>query len=592
MRARRTIALGATALLTIAGVCLLLQPRSRQPEADPTRSRILPETDVPPLAGLPDPEEFDLPLRTALEEAVAAVNNAPEDPQAWGDLGMLCHAHGLYAETRHAYRRAQDLQSGDALWPHLLGLVCELLSRPDEAAKAFSRSIAMEPYDIVSRCSLARIHAARGQDEEARRLYLAALKIDPKSVAARVGLGQLAARRGVLDMAETNLELALEGFPRCGPAHAALAQIYERQGRSTAAAFHRGWSLACGDRIPLSDPYLDRIEGLGVSYAACLKRGRRAGERGDWAAALKDFRAAVKMRGDLAEPLYFLGVGLIHVGDVSAGLETLERVTQLEGRKVDAWLHIARVHAGGGEMERAHRAVDEALGVDPKNVHAFTLRGDLLRREENITRALAAYDRAIVLDSSFARAYLATGELLHLRGAGCEEAATSTEVRETERERAAAALAAFERAVELQADLGEAYGGAGRAHMQLWEFSRDESEKVAHLEGAIERFGQRVKYFPEQKSGHVALIRALHTAGRRKESLTAIHRARERWPGDPLFRKRGVEGSRGRGEEIGREGSTRIPARESTFSEMSGAFSRRYKRRQFSGRTVRPIVQQ
>ena len=111
-------------------------------------------------------------------------------------------------------------------------------------------------------------------------------------------------------------------------------------------------------------------------------------------------------------------------------------------------------------------------------------------------------------------------------------------VLDQERERARAAVEAFEHAFELTPDLPDAYEGAGRAHMQLWDFSEDPAEKTARLTKAIERFREAVAWFPERKGAHVALIRALYTAGKPRETLAAIAAARERWPEDAQFRKR------------------------------------------------------
>ncbi len=512
---------------------------TRVPAASPAAN------DTPPM---PDPSRLDEPLRSALASAIGRVEAEPDDAQRWGDLAMLCHAHGLHEDARVAYRKAEALDDADSLWPHLLGLVCDVLSLHDEAVRAYRRSIEMEPYDIVSRCSLANILETRGEHERARELYVEVVEMSPKSVAARVGLGRLAARAGALEMAEKNLELALEEHPRCGPAHAVLARIYRARGDDRRAELHRRWSLACGSLVPLPDPYMERVQSLGVTHTARMKLGEIAGKQRRWDDAIEHYRAAMSLRPDLAEPRYLLGISLARAGRVGDALETLRAVPEGSGKRVEALIEVASLEAARGNLETAAATIEKALSIEPRNPAALVALGNLHRARRHRESALASYDGAIAAAPDFARAHLERGVLLHIRGASSEDAAADPDVRARERHRAAEALAAFERALEAEADLAPAYEGAGRAHMQLWELSTDDEEKRRHVDAAIERFSQAVRFFPGRKGAHIALIRALHSAGRPRDVVAAIRRARERFPEDPRFVRRAAGDSRAEAE--------------------------------------------
>src|SRR2546422_583101 len=67
--------------------------------------------------GLPDATRFEPPLRNLIDEAVKAVNRDPGKALAWGKLAMVCHAHFLRAEARHAYSEAAKLAPSDPRWP-------------------------------------------------------------------------------------------------------------------------------------------------------------------------------------------------------------------------------------------------------------------------------------------------------------------------------------------------------------------------------------------------------------------------------------------------------------------------------------------
>ena len=487
--------------------------------------------------GLPDATRFEPPLRNLIDEAVKAVNRDPGKALAWGKLAMVCHAHFLRAEARHAYSEAAKLAPSDPRWPHLLGVLSDQLSLTDEAASAFSRALELHPLDVVALCSLARIRQERGQDDEARKLFLEAVKMEPNCAAARVGLGQLALRAGILDMAEKNVRMALEEFPRCGPAHAALAQICAKQGKAEEAAFHRRWGQAGPSRIPLPDPLLEEVEGLGASYEARMQQGHLLASLGQWQEAVERFRAAAGLKDGLAEPRYFLGVSLLQAGETDAGLSELEKVA-MKDRQVDAWIRIARARESRGDVTGAHAAIDAGLKLAPESAEALVARGELSCREKKLDLGLADFERAIALEPGNAGAHLAKGQALLLPGATREEAGRDPVLARCEAERARASLASFRRALELKVDLAEAYEGAGKACMQQWDYAREDAEKAAHVEAAVEHFQLAVKCFPERKSAHVALIKALFSAGRVEESVAAIRRARTRWPDDPRFHER------------------------------------------------------
>jgi tetratricopeptide (TPR) repeat protein len=487
---------------------------------------------------MPTPAEYDAPLAKALEEATTTLRSRLQDDQSWGDLAMLCHAHGLHEEARRAYRVAQALDPADSLWPHLLGLVCEALSLPDQAIEALETSRKMEEFDVVARCVLGRLYQGRGDFAMAKTLFLEAVKIDSKSIAARLGLGQLALRSGVLDPALRNLKLVLEEYPRCGPAHAALAEVYAKQKDTEKAAFHRRWSLASGSRVPLPDQYMQKIETLGVTHVARLKRGNEAAAQRAWDEAIVHYQAAVALRPELSEAGRLLGLALVKKGRRDEGLIELRRVTKLDGGREAAWVAIARTQLAAGARAEALAAVQEALAVETPSGAAHVLEGDIYRAERKSDEALAAYDRALALVPDDAVAIVAKADFLLTLRAPRQTAQEDAAVRQRERERAQRAITLAARALELQGDLQRGYATAGRAHMQLWEFSESADEKMAQIDAAVNHFRALTTYFAHEKRGHVALIRALHAGGRRKEMLEAIRAAQQRWPEDPQFLRR------------------------------------------------------
>ena len=495
---------------------------------------------------IPGLEESEAPVRQAFEKSFARVEANPEDGEAWGRLGMLAQAHVFLEQAIVCYLEAEKLAPETSRWPHLRGQVALLLSDSKQAEATFRRALELDTKDLVAVCSLAFMHQDRGEDEAARQLYRKAIdEMDPNCLAAITGLGQLAARAGANNSAKAALHRALEIEPSLSLAHAALAKLYAREGKVEEAEFHQRWALRGTHKVPLPDKLMVEVTDLGVSYTGRMKRGKSAGNLGLWEVATSDFRAAVDLRRDSAEANYFLASALERKGDTEAALKIFTKVTGMKSFQAEAWLHIGRIQAAGKRWQEADQALEQVLRLDPRHaealhaeaLHAEALcdRGRFLLARGRFEEALTVFEEAISLQPDYAPFHVEKGRLLLRREVESKVALRDAAMRAREKERAEQALRAFERALELQADLEAAYDGAGRAGMQIGQLETNRDEKARRISGAIERFRQLANYFPARREHHVSLIKALSSAGRKKEAIAAIERARYRFPGDKRF---------------------------------------------------------
>ncbi len=160
----------------------------------------------------------------------------------------------------------------------------------------------------------------------------------------------------------------------------------------------------------------------------------------------------------------------------------------------------------------------------------------MLLSRGRLEQALPVFEAAIALEPDYAPSHVERGRLLLRREVEPKVALGDAAMRAREKARAERALRAFERALELQADLEAAYDGAGRAGMQVWQLESDKDKKERRLTDAVERFRQLATYFPGRREHHVSLIKALSSAGRNEEAVAAIERAHNRFPGDSRFK--------------------------------------------------------
>jgi tetratricopeptide (TPR) repeat protein len=64
----------------------------------------------------------------------------------------------------------------------------------------------------------------------------------------------------------------------------------------------------------------------------------------------------------------------------------------------EVWTDIARFRRAGGELGGAIEAADKAVRLDPQNVEALMLRGELTRSQYGLSAALSWFDRALEID--------------------------------------------------------------------------------------------------------------------------------------------------------------------------------------------------
>lgn len=121
---------------------------------------------------------------TQIEELEARVAEAPDDAVAWQELGFAHFDSGAFAEAAKAYRRAVDLDPGEAVLWSALGEAQVMDSRrdpmPEAALSAFRRAIEIDPSDPRARYFLAVKRDLDGEHEGAIADWLDLLADTPQ----------------------------------------------------------------------------------------------------------------------------------------------------------------------------------------------------------------------------------------------------------------------------------------------------------------------------------------------------------------------------------------------------------------------------
>jgi predicted TPR repeat methyltransferase len=164
------------------------------------------------------------------------------------------------------------------------------------------------------------------------------------------------------------------------------------------------------------------LEGIGHFEAGRLDEARAAFER------------CLVLTPDRPSVLGNLGITLFHLGQAREALPWLQQATAADPAFSDAWACLGLAHEALGHWAAAAEALATAIGQSDRSARWRVSHGQCLMRLGRAPQALAALDRALQLDPSFAAAWSTRGSLLR------------------EMQRPDAAAESFERAIAHGAD--------------------------------------------------------------------------------------------------------------------------------------------
>lgn len=177
-------------------------------------------------------------------EAYASAREAAEEarrlqPQASDvllTLGILEHYYGwdLAAEERY-FEQAAGKDPRSAASQAWLALCLASVPRPEEAMKAASRAVELEPHEANFWCSLGWVHYHSGRYDDAAREQARAVSIDPQALFPAWSLGVTHMARGAHEESIAALTTALQVGGQQSDTLSLLGAAYAEAGRESEA---------------------------------------------------------------------------------------------------------------------------------------------------------------------------------------------------------------------------------------------------------------------------------------------------------------------------------------------------------------------
>ena len=384
----------------------------------------------------------DPDLVTLVERNLEAISADPEDPRLWMVLGHVYEANGLPALAEGSYRKALSIDPDHPKGWYRLGRVRMTLGNRDGALEAMDRAAELEPNRAPLRWRLGFWQLDQGLLEQARRSFERAVDLNPEDAAGWWGLARVHLQAHRPEMAVALLEDLAQKRPREAYTRLLLGTAYRKLGRWEEARvelergvggvpeLRDGWDeeleqYRTGYRVDAAEA--SRLLGLGRLDAAMkiLKKLQRRhpdnlavlNNLGTVYIKMKRPRMALELFGEAMEK--YPGNIHLHLNMANAyaglnnqalALEHLEHAIALDPRVGKAHAKKANILMAMGRHQAAAEAFEQALRHDPHNPQLLLLSGLAWCELEEWVKGLARFHRAVEIDSTYARAFVAIGE--------------------------------------------------------------------------------------------------------------------------------------------------------------------------------------
>jgi len=291
-------------------------------------------------------------------------------------LAAIDYTAGRAAEAHAILNELLKREPNSRIGLVLKGRLLLMERKPDEALAMAKAAISADPERAADgQFLLAQIYLSTGQVEDALDALRQTLKLDPRQVGAQIALARVYASKGQKLPAIEMAQQAVVSAPLNPEARLALVRAVLASG-DTARAERELRSLV--NRFPNSSAVLTQVGGL---YLA----------RHDHANARAAFTQALTL--DPTSPDALGGLVVLDLGakDAKSAIARVEARLAAAPDDARAWYLAARSYALVGDAPQTERALMKTIEIDPANVQAYGMIGDLYGMQGKLDQALQQF---------------------------------------------------------------------------------------------------------------------------------------------------------------------------------------------------------
>jgi len=394
---------------------------------------------------VPDPDQSIMEPQVAVKiqahrEAVIA---NPGSSEAWGNLGMVLHAHGLRREAFVCYEHAANLDPKEFRWPYLMAQTI----KGDDREKAFAlagRAAELMPFYSPIHVLIAELHEEENRLEPAKEHYEKAVDNDSRCAPAEAGLGRLYLLEGDLEASLRHLLRAAELSENAREIHGSLVRVYRRLGDMDKAKEEAKLASELTGQMALDDPVMREMRAEDVSSVAQLERAMDVDDAGDYEKAEAMYRGLLEIRPTDPNIHERLATTLVRQNELTEARKHYEKALELKPENPAALYGLGNILSLEEKPDEAVEMYRRSLEMNPDHVPTLANLAIVLGFQGQLDEAAGTFQKALDVASSSADRFNLHLQLAEIR------------VRQRKYEQA---VAHFEAALESRPDAGEVHFG-------------------------------------------------------------------------------------------------------------------------------------
>ncbi|MBE9224109.1 tetratricopeptide repeat protein [Phormidium sp. LEGE 05292] len=334
----------------------------------------------------------------------------PNDSSAYSGLGNVYSAIENYQEATDNFNKALQINPKNSVAYSGLGDIASNQDKPEQAITNYKKAIELEPKLVSAYLGLGKVYLVLGNYQEAIDNFNKAIQINPKNPVAYSELGDIFYDQENLEQAIANYKQAIEIEPEFVAAYLGLGQVYLVLGNYQEAIDNFNQSIQINPKNPVAYFNLgtafhsqDNLEQAIANYRQAIELepeytrvynqlGVALQQQGELDEAILAYREAVMLVPDYARANSNLGYALLQQEETEEGIEFLEIARELF------------------RTAENHKEADEIDAFLQKRIaETYYQRGEEFFEQDKFAEAIAAYQEAIRIDSSYVDAYFKMG---------------------------------------------------------------------------------------------------------------------------------------------------------------------------------------
>ena len=250
------------------------------------------------------------------------------------------------------------------------------------AIDAYKAAIDVDPANVATFITLARLQVFAGQYDEAIKNTQNALLKNPNNSMAHAVQGWALGFQGKFGEAELAIRKALDLDPNNALAHAYYAEILINQ---------NDFSLVdrAGEESRLARDLDNSLLEVHRARGIVLLNTNNVDE------AIEEFKAALAINKNIADIHLYLGVAYKAQGNYSLAEESLLAAYALNPQDTIALTEIARAYFADGRYRQAAQYAEEAVKVEPENPNLHGNLGIMHYKNEEYSKAIPELELAV-----------------------------------------------------------------------------------------------------------------------------------------------------------------------------------------------------